>query len=169
MKYGKNQWSRIASLLHRKSAKQCKARWWVYITELIISKPSDRPTWTASFSIIAAFECAVMPKYAISWSYIPGLMCLSLTICFSQVWVAGPQHQENRMVTWGRGETSSPGQADAHSVEDNRPHHRTNSCSVSGALRVSAVCTVWCITQTTCNYFHRWTVSVSATEKKKKK
>lgn len=29
MKYGKNQWSRIASLLHRKSAKQCKARWWV--------------------------------------------------------------------------------------------------------------------------------------------
>ena len=24
MKYGKNQWSRIASLLHRKSAKQCK-------------------------------------------------------------------------------------------------------------------------------------------------
>ena len=29
MKYGKNQWSRIASLLHRKSAKQCKARWYV--------------------------------------------------------------------------------------------------------------------------------------------
>lgn len=28
MKYGKNQWSRIASLLHRKSAKQCK----VYIS-----------------------------------------------------------------------------------------------------------------------------------------
>ncbi|XP_044530724.1 cell division cycle 5-like protein [Gracilinanus agilis] len=27
MKYGKNQWSRIASLLPRKSAKQCKARW----------------------------------------------------------------------------------------------------------------------------------------------
>lgn len=29
MKYGKNQWARIASLLHRKSAKQCKARWYV--------------------------------------------------------------------------------------------------------------------------------------------
>ena len=26
MKYGKNQWSRISSLLVRKSAKQCKAR-----------------------------------------------------------------------------------------------------------------------------------------------
>ena len=29
MKYGKNQWARIASLLTRKSAKQCKARWCV--------------------------------------------------------------------------------------------------------------------------------------------
>ena len=27
MKYGLNQWSRIATLLSRKSAKQCKARW----------------------------------------------------------------------------------------------------------------------------------------------
>ena len=27
MKYGKQQWSRVASLLNRKSAKQCKARW----------------------------------------------------------------------------------------------------------------------------------------------
>ncbi|VDO95206.1 unnamed protein product [Soboliphyme baturini] len=31
MKYGKNQWSRIASLLHRKSAKQCKSRWYEWL------------------------------------------------------------------------------------------------------------------------------------------
>merc|ERR1712050_691255 len=31
MKYGKNQWSRIESLLHRKSAKQCKARWFEWL------------------------------------------------------------------------------------------------------------------------------------------
>ncbi|XP_067634415.1 cell division cycle 5-like protein isoform X2 [Eurosta solidaginis] len=31
IKYGKNQWSRIASLLHRKSAKQCKARWYEWL------------------------------------------------------------------------------------------------------------------------------------------
>ncbi|UJR33245.1 hypothetical protein I4U23_020700 [Adineta vaga] len=31
MKYGKNQWSRIASLLHRKSSKQCKARWFDWL------------------------------------------------------------------------------------------------------------------------------------------
>ena len=27
VKYGKNQWARIASLLHKKSSKQYKARW----------------------------------------------------------------------------------------------------------------------------------------------
>merc|ERR1712003_332377 len=31
MKYGMTQWSRIASLLHRKSAKQCKARWFEWL------------------------------------------------------------------------------------------------------------------------------------------
>jgi pre-mRNA-splicing factor CDC5/CEF1 len=29
MKYGKNQWARISSLLTRKTPKQCKARWYV--------------------------------------------------------------------------------------------------------------------------------------------
>ena len=31
MKYGKNQWARVASLLPRKSAKQCKARWYEWL------------------------------------------------------------------------------------------------------------------------------------------
>eukprot|EP01104_Vermistella_antarctica_P013882 TRINITY_DN427_c0_g1_i1.p1 TRINITY_DN427_c0_g1~~TRINITY_DN427_c0_g1_i1.p1 ORF type:complete len:823 (+),score=272.92 TRINITY_DN427_c0_g1_i1:267-2735(+) len=31
MKYGKNQWSRVASLLHKKSSKQCKARWYEWL------------------------------------------------------------------------------------------------------------------------------------------
>jgi pre-mRNA-splicing factor CDC5/CEF1 len=31
MKYGKNQWDRAASLLSRKSAKQCKARWYEWL------------------------------------------------------------------------------------------------------------------------------------------
>jgi pre-mRNA-splicing factor CDC5/CEF1 len=31
MKYGKCQWSRVASLLTRKSAKQCKARWYEWL------------------------------------------------------------------------------------------------------------------------------------------
>lgn len=41
MKYGKNQWSRISSLLVRKSAKQCKARWFEWLD------PSIKKTeWT---------------------------------------------------------------------------------------------------------------------------
>merc|ERR1712107_928399 len=31
MKYGLNQWSRIASLMNKKSAKQCKARWYEWL------------------------------------------------------------------------------------------------------------------------------------------
>lgn len=31
MKYGKNQWARVASLLNRKSAAQCKARWYEWL------------------------------------------------------------------------------------------------------------------------------------------
>jgi pre-mRNA-splicing factor CDC5/CEF1 len=31
MKYGKNQWARISSLLVRKTPKQCKARWFEWI------------------------------------------------------------------------------------------------------------------------------------------
>ncbi|CAH8868559.1 unnamed protein product [Trichobilharzia szidati] len=31
MKYGKNQWARIASLLHHKATKQCKARWYEWL------------------------------------------------------------------------------------------------------------------------------------------
>merc|ERR1712187_368083 len=35
MKYGLNQWSRIASLINRKSAKQCKSRWYEWIDPTI--------------------------------------------------------------------------------------------------------------------------------------
>ena len=35
MKYGLNQWARISSLLVRKSAKQCKARWYEWLDPAI--------------------------------------------------------------------------------------------------------------------------------------
>lgn len=41
MKYGKNQWARIASLLVRKSAKQCKARWFEWLDPAI-----KKTAWT---------------------------------------------------------------------------------------------------------------------------
>ncbi|KAK2075652.1 hypothetical protein QBZ16_001760 [Prototheca wickerhamii] len=36
MKYGLNQWARISSLLTRKSAKQCKARWYEWLDPAIV-------------------------------------------------------------------------------------------------------------------------------------
>ena len=39
MKYGKNQWARIASLLHKKSSKQCKARWCVGVHAATLAAP----------------------------------------------------------------------------------------------------------------------------------
>jgi hypothetical protein len=43
MKYGKNQWARISSLLVRKSAKQCKARWYEWLD------PSIKKVFTIFF------------------------------------------------------------------------------------------------------------------------
>ena len=43
MKYGKNQWARISSLLVRKSAKQCKARWYEWL-DPSIKKVMRQPT-----------------------------------------------------------------------------------------------------------------------------
>lgn len=43
MKYGKNQWARISSLLVRKSAKQCKARWYEWL-DPSIKKVCSCPT-----------------------------------------------------------------------------------------------------------------------------
>lgn len=39
MKYGKNQWARISQLLVRKSAKQCKARWYEWLDPSIKKVP----------------------------------------------------------------------------------------------------------------------------------
>ncbi|GER24864.1 cell division cycle 5 [Striga asiatica] len=41
MKYGKNQWARISSLLVRKSAKQCKARWYEWLDPSIKKTASE--------------------------------------------------------------------------------------------------------------------------------
>lgn len=42
MKYGVNQWARISSLLVRKSAKQCKARWYEWLDPKIKKTPWSR-------------------------------------------------------------------------------------------------------------------------------
>lgn len=43
MKYGKNQWARVASLMNRKSAKQCKARWYEWLDPSIKKTEWSKP------------------------------------------------------------------------------------------------------------------------------
>ena len=52
MKYGKNQWARIASLLHKKSAKQCKARWYEWLDPSIKKVSELREEQSRSEEII---------------------------------------------------------------------------------------------------------------------
>lgn len=78
MKYGKNQWARISSLLVRKSAKQCKARWYewldpsikkvrVFLCRWFQSRPATNavsPSGTGSESI-RVYRC--FAYFAPSW------------------------------------------------------------------------------------------------------
>lgn len=59
MKYGKNQWARISSLLVRKSAKQCKARWYEWLDPSIkkvlcasVFFNLFRDTYTPAFALV---------------------------------------------------------------------------------------------------------------------
>lgn len=61
-----------------------------------------------------------------------------LCVCL-QVWVAGSQHQEDRVVQRRGGEAASSGQADADSMEDHCSYHRTNCSPVPGTLWIPAV------------------------------
>lgn len=56
MKYGKNQWARISSLLVRKSAKQCKARWYEWL-DPSIKKVRVYVFWFACCSCEVGREC----------------------------------------------------------------------------------------------------------------
>lgn len=51
MKYGKMSWARVASLLSRKSAKQCKARWFEWLDPAI--KKTGEQEGTACAMVIA--------------------------------------------------------------------------------------------------------------------
>jgi len=65
MKYGKYQWGRIASLFNKKSAKQCKARWYEWLDPAIkkVRFPSPIacipafPLLIASYVSLSAISC----------------------------------------------------------------------------------------------------------------
>jgi pre-mRNA-splicing factor CDC5/CEF1 len=55
MKYGKNQWARVSSLLVRKSAKQCKARWYEWLDpsiKKVMRQAAPLPKPSAALALI---------------------------------------------------------------------------------------------------------------------
>lgn len=73
MKYGMNQWARIASLLVRKSAKQCKARWFEWLD------PSIKKTaWTREEEERLLHLAKIMPT---QWRTIAPMIGRTATQC----------------------------------------------------------------------------------------
>ena len=81
MKYGLNQWARISSLLVRKSAKQCKARW-CEGEEGLGGHAASVWAWTVRGQEPCGTAAGGLST-ALGW------------LCAAQVRVAGPQHQED--------------------------------------------------------------------------
>jgi pre-mRNA-splicing factor CDC5/CEF1 len=101
MKYGKNQWARVASLLNRKSAKQCKARWYEWLD------PSIKKTeWTREEEEKLLHLAKLMPN---QWRTIAPIVGRTAGQCM--------EHYE-RLLDQAQTESSAAGQE--MSVEDPR-------------------------------------------------
>ena len=76
MKYGKNQWARIASLMSRKSAAQCKARWYEWLDPLI--KKTD---WTREEDEKLLHLAKLMPM---QWKTVAPMVGRTATQCLAR-------------------------------------------------------------------------------------
>ena len=118
MKYGKNQWSRIASLLSRKSAKQCKARWYEWLD------PSIKKTgW---------------PAHALTLGCAPHAPCLHASTSSSAEACSPPMGGRYRVDARGGREVAAPGEDHADPMAHDRAHCRTHRRAVPGAIRETA-------------------------------
>ncbi len=85
MKYGLNQWARISSLLVRKSAKQCKARWYEWLD------PSIKKTeWTKEEDEKLLHLAKLMPT---QWRTIAPIVGRTPTQCL--------ERYEKLLYVWG--------------------------------------------------------------------
>ncbi|XRB07055.1 cell division cycle 5-like protein [Pycnococcus provasolii] len=76
MKYGMNQWGRVASLLARKSAKQCKARWFEWLDPSIV-----KTEWTRAEDEKLLHLAKLMPT---QWRTIAPLVGRTATQCLER-------------------------------------------------------------------------------------
>lgn len=139
MKYGKNQWSRISSLLVRKSAKQCKVR----IATGADTRIRNMPWWGEGGG-----------DHFLRHDYLPSSPLLagcprpmtaqhvSLAHPFAHAGalagVVGPLYQEDRVEPRGGGEAASPRKAHANAVAHDSTHRWAHRRAVLGTLRTIA-------------------------------
>ena len=114
MKYGMNQWSRIASLLHRKTAKQCKARWYEWL-DPSIKKVQD--IWSR-----ARLKNGDMRA-----------------CCSRNSILTVTSHLTDGMGARGRRKAFASRKAHADAMAHNRAHDRSHCRAMSRALRTPAV------------------------------
>jgi pre-mRNA-splicing factor CDC5/CEF1 len=76
MKYGLNQWARISSLLNRKSAKQCKARWYEWLDPAI-----KKTEWTREEDEKLLHLAKLMPT---QWRTIAPIVGRTATQCLER-------------------------------------------------------------------------------------
>ena len=65
-RYGLNQWARISSLLVRKSAKQCKARWYEWLDPAIKKTGALTPQFADAHE--CCLDCFVGGEVSLRWA-----------------------------------------------------------------------------------------------------
>lgn len=101
MKYGQNQWARIASLLVRKSAKQCKARWYEWLDPGI-----KKTEWTREEEEKLLHLVKIMPT---SWRTIAPIIGRTATQCLEHYEKLIDQAQQGPQATAGVSASASAG------------------------------------------------------------
>ncbi|PXF47507.1 Cell division cycle 5-like protein [Gracilariopsis chorda] len=101
MKYGMNQWARIASLLGRKSATQCKARWYEWLDPAIKKTP-----WTREEEEKLLHLVKVMPT---SWRTIAPMIGRTASQCIEHYEKLIDQAQQGDTADGAKGGSAVPG------------------------------------------------------------
>ncbi|CAO2608837.1 Cell division cycle 5-like protein [Lemmus lemmus] len=107
MKYGKNRWSRIASSLHKKSAKQCKARWYEWLDPSI-----KRTEWCREEKEKLLYLATLMPT---QWQTIAPIIGRTVAQCleYYEFLLNKTAQRENEEETRDDPRKHKPGEIDA--------------------------------------------------------
>jgi pre-mRNA-splicing factor CDC5/CEF1 len=115
MKYGKQQWARVASLLNRKSAKQCKARWNEWLDPSV-----KKVEWSRAEDEKLLHLAKLLPA---QWKTIAPLLGRTATQC---------QDRYERLLDEAAAAASGEGTGDGGAEEDGKPHALPDGVAAAG-------------------------------------